>query len=89
MIAASSGAPSNCSTGGAIVSMEEPMRLDTTFYRITGWDDTHNGRPLMQTKTINTLSGFVMVQKGDVAISGTAAEADEIRTLLEGGFYYE
>lgn len=89
MMAASSGAPSNCSTGGAIVSMEEPMRLDTTFYRITGWDDTHNGRPLMQTKTINTLSGFVMVQKGDVAISGTAAEADEIRTLLEGGFYYE
>ena len=66
-----------------------PIRLDTTFCRITSWDDTHNGRPLMQTRTISTLSGFIMVQKGDVPIAGTSQEADEIRSLLEGGFYYE
>jgi hypothetical protein len=66
-----------------------PIRLDTTFYRITNWDNTHNGRPLMQTRTISTLSGFIMVQKGDVPIAGTSQEADEIRSLLEGGFYYE
>lgn len=82
-------APSNCSTGGAIVAMEEPMRLDTTFYYVTGEDNTHNGRPLMQNKQINTLSGFIMVQKGDIPISGTSTEADQIRQLLEGGFYYE
>ena len=82
-------APSNCSTGGAIVAMEEPMRLDTTFYYITGEDNTHNGRPLMQTRQINTLSGFIMVQKGDIPISGTSTEAEQIKQLLEGGFYYE
>lgn len=88
-VSAMNGMSAGSSSGGNMTAQLLPMRLDTTFYRITGWDDTHNGRPLMQTKTISTLSGFVMVQKGDVAISGTAAEADEIRTLLEGGFYYE
>ena len=83
------GATSSASVGGSITAMLEPMRLDTTFYRITGTDDVHNGRPLMQTRTISTLSGFIMVQKGDVPIAGTSAEADEIRSLLEGGFYYE
>lgn len=82
-------ATSNSSQAGSITAMLEPMRLDTTFFKITGEDNTHNGRPLMQTKTISTLSGFVMVQKGDVAIAGTQSEADEIRRLLEGGFYYE
>lgn len=81
--------PSNCSTGGALVSMLEPMRLDTTFYKITSWDDSHNGRPLMQLKTISSLSGFIMVQKGDVPIPGTSAEAERIKTFLEGGFFYE
>lgn len=82
-------AASSSSQGGAITAMLEPMRLDTTFFRVTGADNVHNGRPLMQTRTINTLSGFVMVQKGDVPIAGTQSEADEIRALLEGGFYYE
>lgn len=83
------GATSSSSIGGSITAMLEPMRLDTTFYNITPEDNTHNGRPLMDTRTISTLSGFVMVQKGDVPINGTSQEADEIRSLLEGGFYYE
>ncbi len=82
-------ATSSSSNGGSITAMLEPMRLDTTFFLVTSGDDTHNGRPLMQTRTISTLSGFVMVQKGDVPIAGTSQEADEIRSLLEGGFYYE
>lgn len=83
------GATSSSSNGGSITAMLEPMRLDTTFFLVTSGDDVHNGRPLMQTRTINTLSGFIMVQKGDVPIAGTSQEADEIRSLLEGGFYYE
>ena len=88
-VSAMEGATAGSGTGGNMTAQLEPMRLDTTFFRITGWDDVHNGRPLMQTRTISTLSGFVMVQKGDVPIAGTSQEADEIRSLLEGGFYYE
>ncbi len=82
-------ATSSSSQGGSITAMLEPMRLDTTFYRVTPGDDTHNGRPLMQVKTISSLSGFVMVQKGDVPIPGTSAEAAQIKAYLEGGFFYE
>lgn len=88
-VSAMEGTSAGSSVGGSLAVHFYPIRLDTTFYRISGWDDTHNGRPLMQTRTINTLSGFVMVQKGDVPIAGTSSEADEIRALLEGGFYYE
>lgn len=83
------GASSSSAVGGSITAMLEPMRLDTTFFYVTDADNTHNGRPLMQVKTISSLSGFIQVQKGDVPIAGTQAEADEIRALLEGGFYYE
>lgn len=89
LASAMEGANCGSNTGGNLNAQGNPICLDTIFTYVTDADSTHNGRPLMQTKTINTLSGFVMVQKGDVAISGTAAEADEIRTLLEGGFYYE
>ena len=88
-VSAMEGQSAGSSTGGSLGMHFNPIRLDTTFCRITSWDDTHNGRPLMQTRTISTLSGFIMVQKGDVPIAGTSQEADEIRSLLEGGFYYE
>ena len=83
------GAASTSAQGGSITAMLEPMRLDTTFFYVTPEDNTHNGKPLMQVKTISSLSGYIQVQKGDVPIAGTQAEADEIRALLEGGFYYE
>ena len=85
-----SGTPTSSGMGGGFSEiLGRPIWMDTIYYSVTDEDNTHNGRPLMQTRTINTLSGFIMVQKGDVPIAGTSAEADEIRSLLEGGFYYE
>lgn len=84
------GTPTSTGMGAGFSEiLGKPIWMDTIHYAVTDEDNTHNGRPLMQTKTINTLSGFVMVQKGDVPIAGTSSEADEIRALLEGGFYYE
>ena len=84
------GTPTSSGMGGGFAEiLGKPIWLDTLHYAVSAEDNTHNGRPLLNNRTISTLSGFVQVQKGDVAISGTAAEADEIRTLLEGGFYYE
>lgn len=52
-------------------------------------DLEHFGRPLCERKVINSLTGFVKVADGDIAMSGTLAEAEKIRAYMEGGFYYE
>lgn len=83
------GATSSASAGGSLVNLLEPMRLDTTFYYVTDDDNTHNGRPLMKVRQLSNIPGFIMVQRGDVPIEGTAEEQAEIRRYLEGGFYYE
>lgn len=88
-VSAMSGASFSSGSAGSILGPTATWRLNSTHFTIANEDNTHNGRPLMDTRTISTLSGFIQVQKGDVPISGTSAEADEIRALLEGGFYYE
>ena len=88
-VSAMSGASFSSGSAGSILGPTATWRLNSTHFTIADEDNTHNGRPLMDTRTISSLSGFIMVQKGDVPITGTAAEADEIRSLLEGGFYYE
>lgn len=53
-------------------------------------DNTEHGRPLCKNKQISTLSGYVQVLNGDIAIaSATQTELDQIRAALESGFYYE
>lgn len=84
------GTPTSSGMGGGFAEiLGKPIWLDTIHYNVANEDNTHNGRPFMQVWTISGLSGFVQVQKGDVEIAGTQAEADQIRALLEGGFYYE
>lgn len=84
------GTPTSSGMGGGFSEiLGRPIWMDTVYHNITAEDNTHNGRPLMESRQINTLSGFMIVQKGDIPITGTSAEADQIRALLEGGFYYE
>lgn len=64
-------------------------RLDYQFFRPVEDDPSHNGRPLCQKRTINTLSGYMLIQDGDVPTTGTSMEDDQIRSYLETGFYYE
>ena len=47
------------------------------------------GRPLMQTKVINTLSGFIKCQNDDIQIACLDSERDQIRGYMTGGFFYE
>ena len=76
-------------TTGSFVSNRGDFKLDYQFMRPVDDDNTHNGRPLCQMKTISSLSGYILVQDGDVAISGTSAEDSAVRNYLESGFYYE
>lgn len=47
------------------------------------------GVPVCLARRINLYSGYLMVQDGDVEISGTTAEKQQIATFLTGGFFYE
>lgn len=74
---------------GSFVSNHGDFRLDHQFFRPVADDNTHNGRPLCQVRQINNLSGYMLIQDGDVTITGTSAEDSMIRSYLESGFYYE
>ena len=77
-------------TGGGFTSVyPHAWQLDHQFFTPVDDDNAHNGRPYCQVTTPSSLTGYMLIQDGDVAIPGTKAEADEIRSLLEGGFYYE
>lgn len=48
-----------------------------------------NGRPLCEKRKINTLSGFILVEKGLVEGTFTDREKQDIKNKMESGFYYE
>ena len=76
-------------TTGSFVANHGDFRLDHQFFRPVADDNTHNGRPLCAIRTLSTLSGYMLIQDGDVAINGTSTEDSKIRNYLESGFYYE
>ena len=76
-------------TTGSYGSLIGDFRLDHQFFRPISDDNTHNGRPLCAKRVLNTLSGYIIVQDGDVSINGTSTEDTQIRQYLESGFYYE
>ena len=65
-----------------------PM-VTTTFYSQSDSDVTNLGRPLCERRQISTLSGYVVVENGDIDSSATLPESNDIRAYLEGGFFYE
>ena len=76
-------------TTGAYGALLGDFRLDHQFFRPIADDNTHNGRPLCAKRVLNTLSGYMIIQDGDVSIDGTSTEDSQIRQYLESGFYYE
>lgn len=76
-------------TTGTFAANHGSFRLDCQFFRPVADDNTHNGRPLCEVRQINSLSGYMIIQDGDVTINGTSAEDSMIRNYLETGFYYE
>lgn len=76
-------------TTGAYGALLGDFRLDHQFFRPIADDNTHNGRPLCAKRVLNTLSGYMIIQDGDVAIDGTSTEDAQVRQYLETGFYYE
>ena len=83
------GSVSSIGSQGSILAYQLPKGLTATFYDIVDEDNTRNGRPLCKVKKPSTLTGFMIASRGDVDISGTLPEEEEIRRYLESGFFYE
>lgn len=79
----------NSSVAGCMAAIAlEPCWLDQTDIYVENGDNARNGRPYMQVTTPATIGGFMIIDKGDVAISGPLPEQQEIKRFLESGFYY-
>lgn len=83
------GTGSSSAFGANISAVCTPGWLDTVCYDVSDDDNTEHGKPLCQNKQISTLSGFIQVSEGNVAIPGTITEQQEIKAILESGFFYE
>lgn len=74
--------------GSFAVTIPDPV-LVCEFKHIVAENRSENGRPLMDNRTINTLSGFVKCGEADHAFSGMASENDMINAFMKNGFFYE
>lgn len=75
--------------GGGLAAMAATRGLVTNIYPHAPQDVPDKGRPLMDIRTINTLSGYILCNDGEISAPATKAELEEIRSYLTGGFYYE
>ena len=75
-------------TAGAIMG---DGQLHFHEYNLTPVDEDQeeNGRPLCEMTVLNTLSGYILCSDGDVPAPASLAELSQIKSYLEGGFFYE
>lgn len=87
----SSAAPKVQSVGsnGGFTDLYGVCALIYNFYIQVEVDAVHQGRPLMQTKKINTLSGYIKADVADLEIECPADELQEVISYITSGFYYE
>ena len=76
-------------SGGGFSHLQGTFEIDWQFFRPVDDDPTRNGRPLCKIRKPSNLGGYMLIQDGDVSITGTAAEGEQIKTFLETGFYWE
>ncbi len=83
--------PANRASGssGGLVQFNSPPVLISYFQTLADEDLANRGRPLCEFVQLITLSGYVIVDRPHVEISGTAEEAAQINTYLASGAYYE
>ena len=76
-------------TRGTVVNSLQDIKMSSIFYGVVDEDLTNLGRPLCQTKNINTLSGYVQCRDGFIQSNATEEEKSSISEYLTRGFYYE
>ena len=76
-------------SNGCFTNVQYQPRLDFQFFRPVEDDNTHHGRPLCKVRQPKNIPGFLLIQDGDIGTVGFEWENEQIKTMLEAGFYYE
>ena len=76
------------SQGSGVYYTHKP-HVTSKFMNLVSIDAERNGRPLMQTRNISSLSGFIQIENPDVDIPATQSERDSIMSYMQSGFFYE
>lgn len=74
---------------GSFIEIIEPPYLIVEHKQLVDENLAEFGRPLCNTRTINTLSGYIQTGEADHEFAGTDAERKEINQYLTDGFFYE
>lgn len=74
---------------GNIAAIGSDVKLYVRRLMPTDEDIPEYGRPLCTTKTINSLSGFILCRDGDISAPATDGELRQIESYLTGGFFYD
>ena len=75
--------------GNGSCTFKDQWRLVGRFLDVADEDNTSRGRPLCKTRTISTLSGYILCSDADPDIPCTDTEQAQIVSFMNGGFYYE
>ena len=86
--------PTCCGKGspGSFLSFKDDSfgcYLIAKFMTVVDENLTELGRPLCQTRQLNTLSGYVLCSGADAIIPGTAEEVKKVNEYLNTGFFWE
>ena len=88
--AASMGFPSRSSgTAGGGAALEGVGHFCYEVFDHVDIDNAETGRPLCKTVQIAAVPGYVLCKDGDVDAPATDQELAQIKSYLEGGFFYE
>ena len=76
-------------SNGSLAAYSVNNYIINIFQRVTERDPAQLGKPLYQKKTLNTLSGYMLIQNPDVELPCMEAERTMISQYMSGGFFYE
>ena len=76
-------------TNGAMIDYNTTAKIIFRFWDVVNDDNTHRGRPLCESVTLSSLSGYVMCCDAAVSIPGFTDEKTAIVNFLNGGCYIE
>lgn len=91
MSAVESNSPNVTTSGsnGSLITFVESSVLISECAILADENISLYGRPLLQNKVINTMSGYIKCTNVHVSFPCLSMEKDNIETLMKDGFYYE
>lgn len=75
---------------GGLGALQFHPYLQVSRRAVVDKNPQENGFPLCKTRTISSLSGYIKTMNSDIVIpNATDAEQEQVRAMMNGGFFYE